>query len=280
MELRFKRFENPHNGIFETQRASTLGGHNQNEVHVAVQDPVSNTDIRTFNEYFERNGFLFEGSTKTRKGKSKSSPVEFETFRLISSRLAPQPISLRIPLPSIRTQSPAIQDTTEERHQRRLQAQQAAVDAIAINDTNRCFTKPVTKTFGATSSDQPIVALVVTGDTTHPTKTKVPIIRAADLSVMSTKKKRKRFKAKPPRLRPAFFRPDSSMGPRATGYAYGYRGSWMVKDPSKVPYSRDKMKRGRLSDSRNISPFTRKIATSNPRDAHGKYSEYINKQMY
>jgi len=105
-------------------------------------------------------------------------------------------------------------------------------------------------TFKSTSFKQPAVAVVVYNQESNDVKVKVPIV-----SVSSTdpkpppKRKRRRFKAKPPRLPPAFHRPSRLMGPRATGYALGYQGSWMVEDPSKAAYERDKMKRGRMKGS-------------------------------
>lgn len=94
----------------------------------------------------------------------------------------------------------------------------------------------------------PAVALVIPRDSSEVVKAKVAILHTTHSSGTPIKKKRKRFKPKQPRLRPAFFRPTFSMGRRATGYAYGYQGSWAVADPSKVPYTRDKMKHGHLAN--------------------------------
>jgi hypothetical protein len=63
----------------------------------------------------------------------------------------------------------------------------------------------------------------------------------------SKRKKRRRFKVKPAKPKPKFWRPSTSMGPKASGYALGYEGSWMVDDPSKVSYVRDKVKVGRMA---------------------------------
>lgn len=93
----------------------------------------------------------------------------------------------------------------------------------------------------------PIAYLVKEKDSLESGSSKVPRLRVSSPVPMPIKKKaRRRLKAKreKPKVHATFWRPSTKMGPRASGYALGYIGSWMVDDPSKAPYERDRMRSG------------------------------------
>ena len=91
-------------------------------------------------------------------------------------------------------------------------------------------------------SSTPSIALLTT-DESSPSHQGGPPRLVVKKDAPVTVKKRRRFKPKPIRPRPAFWRPTPDMGAKATGYALGYEGSWATQDSLKVGYKRDTMKR-------------------------------------
>lgn len=77
MELRFKRFENPHSSHYEVQRASTLSGWSDNS---AAQNIVSTEAIQKFDQHFETSNLLAEEPGRTFEDKPVNNTTEFESL--------------------------------------------------------------------------------------------------------------------------------------------------------------------------------------------------------
>lgn len=152
-----------------------------------------------------------------------------------------------------------IEDTAEERHERRQRAKDIAISGQTVihgssfSQSYRHLRKGQCDRMTTQSSLRPAVAVLVSVPNEREKEGQLLHIVAKlekkeGVDPSKKKAKRKRFKAKTrqPRPRPSFWRPSTSMGPKASGYAMGYQGSWMVDDPSSTTYVRDRMKSGRL----------------------------------
>ncbi|KAG8792161.1 hypothetical protein FRC17_008640 [Serendipita sp. 399] len=149
-----------------------------------------------------------------------------------------------------RRPSPEVQDSTEKRRERRARAREAAVDPSTLGTDlpPRKFKNARIDSFITASRSRPTVAFITPDSIEASNYAGPPIIQVQhqeDAEGKKKKKKRRRVKGKLPRPPAAFWRPSTHMGPRATGYALGYVGSWMVDDPSRARYQRDRMKKGR-----------------------------------
>lgn len=152
-----------------------------------------------------------------------------------------------------------IEDTTEERHERRRRAKdiaisgQTVVHGSSFSQSSRYLRKGQCDRMTTQSSLRPAVAVLVSVPNEREREEQLPHIiakleKTEGVESAKRKAKRKRFKVKTqrPRPRPSFWRPSTIMGSKASGYALGYQGSWMVNDPASATYVRDRMRSGRL----------------------------------
>ncbi|PVF97234.1 hypothetical protein CPB86DRAFT_874259 [Serendipita vermifera] len=265
MSLKIDHHVNPH---FHHPDLRPVHSLNQNSDDEAEDGPVQiekNADQdakRKFDEYFA-DYFLAPEADRPSKRHHKESDIPPEPkseskttmFRLFSTQVNPLEVSLQKAPSTLRSWSHSIQDSTKERHERRLRAKEATIEIEPYPfESHHTQNKPQELDhFATTFSERPKIAILTWKDGSKPQKefkSKVPVIPAQkqDHSQGTSKpKKRKRFKTKPERPKAKFWRPSTSMGPKASGYALGYEGSWMVDDPSKVGYVRDKGKVGRIA---------------------------------
>lgn len=230
-EIRFRRYLNPHDAHIETRRLQSLSGQEMAEEDTPPHDTTE------FRDYFESISPLLWVDNNERILCSPSANAS--QFRLIS-----EPVEVLLyPREALkRAPSPNVEDTRHQRHQRRERAQQAAVDFPSLGGMLSALPSEIEQVKASNYSSSPVVLLSQTSIDTDLYKGP-PVIR---ILKPQGRKKRKRNKPKPPRPPPSFWRPSTSMGPRASGYAYGYQGSWMVDDPSQATYKRDKMKTLRI----------------------------------
>ncbi|KAG8754822.1 hypothetical protein FRC14_004625 [Serendipita sp. 396] len=233
----------PHDVDTDTEKQS--GGR-------SIELSHDNERMSIFNQYFERNGVLHFAELHNKGFQEAIDPEPLQdtkpSFRLLSSPVA---IVLHRPQVIPRRPSPEVQDSTEHRRERRARAREAAVDLSTLGTSlpSRKLKNAPVDCLITSSRSRPPVAVVSPDLIEASNYAGPPVIQVHAQGVAKKQKRRRiRVKKKLPRPPAAFWRPSTHMGPRATGYALGYAGSWMVDDPSKARYQRDCMKKGRTME--------------------------------
>ncbi|CCM03083.1 uncharacterized protein FIBRA_05203 [Fibroporia radiculosa] len=218
---------------------------------------------------------------KTQNNVSDSHPEDSLPFRLISRSLPPGLVLLDVPPPPvILVNEPPCEDDDEEADRRRARAAATAVNFDWIIQESRvpvsprnCTQKKVTNVAGDLPVPHP--TLMVVGLVKPPPATSrlalslpadfalssphelpsegvgCPLVDVAIQQESTTPAKRRWRRSRSARQRPpaTFWRPLQEWGPRASGYAMGYEGSWAVShdDPQRYKYQRDTMRKGAVS---------------------------------
>lgn len=216
---------------------------------------------------------------RRKDGAAEPAAAEAMPFRLVSRTIAPKAIQLREKTPPpIKVKEPPCEDDANEAKIRRQQAQAVAVDmdwllsesrrphlshkpdnnivhidatlplpeaGVMIVERPKPAIKPLRRVARAPSAQARPSPHELKYETIH-----CPIVNSkpSETTSRKVKKRRKASHPTPPRPPAMFWRPLRGWGPKVTGYAMGYEGSWAVfeDDPQRYHYQRDTMRKGIL----------------------------------
>ncbi|KAI8982734.1 hypothetical protein BD414DRAFT_579026 [Trametes punicea] len=200
-------------------------------------------------------------------------------FRLLSGASQPKPIVLAPkPPPVYKSIGPSREDTQEEAERRAARVREVSVDfAWVMKESNQPYVplpkaskKLRTITAKLPLPEPPLLLLerqkpspkpprVVLADPTIPVEPSphahetspscCPIVPAepsspsSDVTEAKKRKRRRGAARQKPAIQPAFWRPEEGMGGKSRGYAWGYTGSWPLREGETPRYRRDTMRK-------------------------------------